>query len=71
MKKTRLMPAGHWDWPIPVSFSQGWRVGDLLFVGGQVSQTEDAQVVAPGDIEVQTRNTFEFLRKVLIEGDPL
>ena len=68
MKKTRLMPAGHWDWPIPVSFSQGWRVGDLLFVGGQVSQTEDAQIVAPGNIEVQTRNTFEFLRKVLIEG---
>ena len=68
MKKTRLMPADHWDWSIPVSFSQGWRVGDLVFVGGQVSLTPDARVVAPGDLEAQTRNTFEFIRRVLREG---
>ena len=26
--RQRLMPAGHWDWSIPVPFSQGWRAGD-------------------------------------------
>ena len=34
--RQRLMPAGHWDWSIPVPFSQGWRCGDLVFVGGQI-----------------------------------
>ena len=37
-KKLRLMPANHWDWSIPVSFSQGWKVDDLIFVGGQIRQ---------------------------------
>ena len=68
MKKTRLMPADHWDWSIPVSFSQGWRVGDLVFVGGQISLAPDGRVVGPGDIETQTRTTFEFIRRVLREG---
>ena len=68
MKKTRLMPAEHWDWSIPVSFSQGWRVGDLVFVGGQISLAPDGRVVGPGDIETQTRTTFEFIRRVLREG---
>ena len=62
------MPAGHWDWPIPVPFSQGWLVDDLLFVGGQVSASEDGHVVAPGDVATQTRNTCEFIHKVLVEG---
>ncbi len=68
MAKTRLMPEGHWDWSVPVSFSQGWKVGNLIFVGGQVSLDKDAQLVAPGDIEAQTRNSFEFVQKVLEEG---
>ena len=68
MKKTRLMPKGHWDWSVPVSFSQGWKVGNLIFVGGQVSLDAKANVVAPGDIATQTRNTFEFIRRVLEEG---
>lgn len=68
MKKTRLMPADHWDWSIPVSFSQGWRVDDLVFVGGQISFAPDGKVIGPGDIEAQTRQTFEFIRRVLHQG---
>lgn len=68
MKKTRLMPADHWDWSIPVSFSQGWRVDDLVFVGGQISFAPDGKVIGPGDIEAQTRQTFEFIGRVLHEG---
>ena len=36
MARTRLMPKDHWDWSMPTPFSQGWRVGDLIFVGGQI-----------------------------------
>ena len=68
MRKKRLMPTGHWDWPIPVPFSQGWLVDNLLFVGGQVSANEDGGIVAPGDIATQTRNICEFIHKVLAEG---
>jgi enamine deaminase RidA (YjgF/YER057c/UK114 family) len=63
--RQRLMPAGHWDWHVPTPFSQGWRVGPLVFVGGQLSLDEQGAVIGAGDIEVQTRNVFENITKVL------
>jgi len=63
----RIMPAGHWDWSIPVPFSQGWRCGPFIFVGGQISADENGRTIGVGDIEVQTRNVFENIRKVLAE----
>ncbi len=63
MQKTRIMPEGHWDWSMPVPFSQGWRVGDIVFTGGQV-----AYPFGEGDIEVQTRSTFENVGRVLEEA---
>ena len=51
--KSRIMPPGHWDWPLPTTFSQGWRVGNLIFVGGQISQSPDGTVRHPYDIERQ------------------
>jgi enamine deaminase RidA (YjgF/YER057c/UK114 family) len=66
--RQRLMPAGHWDWSIPVPFSQGWRCGDLIFVGGQISADEHGRTVGVGDIAVQTRNVFENIRRVLAEA---
>jgi 2-iminobutanoate/2-iminopropanoate deaminase len=66
--KRRLMPGNHWDWSMPTPFSQGWRIGDLVFVGGQLSADENGDVIGPGDIEVQTRNTFENITRVLEEA---
>ncbi len=61
LTRRRLMPAGSWDWHIPTPFSQGWRVGTMVFVGGQLSADEHGNVVGgEGDIEVQTRNVFEL-----------
>lgn len=68
MMRRRLMPEGSWNWHIPTPFSQGWRVGDLVVVGGQLSADEDGNVVGEGDIEVQTRNVFEAVTRVLEEG---
>jgi enamine deaminase RidA (YjgF/YER057c/UK114 family) len=63
--KTRLNPKNHWDWSIEGNeFTQGWRIGEMVFVGGQISADNKAQAV--GDtMEAQTRNVFEFIRKVL------
>ena len=67
MEKTRIMPEGHWYWSMPVTFSQGWKVGNMIIVGGQVSADEQGRPIGVGDIEVQTRNVFESVRKVLNE----
>jgi 2-iminobutanoate/2-iminopropanoate deaminase len=66
--RKRLMPAGHWDWHVPTPFSQGWRVGPFVFVGGQLSLDESGAVIGAGDIEAQTRNVFENVGKVLTDA---
>ena len=67
MSKRRIMPAGHWDWSMPVTLSQGWRLGDLVVVGGQISADDKGRTVG-GDIETQTRNIMEFIGRVLHEA---
>jgi 2-iminobutanoate/2-iminopropanoate deaminase len=66
--KTRIDPKNHWDWNIPVPLSQGWVVDNLLFVGGQISADEHGNAIGVGDIEVQTRNVFGNITKVLNEA---
>jgi enamine deaminase RidA (YjgF/YER057c/UK114 family) len=66
--KTRIMPEGHWDWPLSVTLSQGWKIGPWVFVGGQVAQDADGVVLHPGDIAAQIRVVFENIRAVLVEA---
>jgi 2-iminobutanoate/2-iminopropanoate deaminase len=68
VNKTRIVPKNHWDWNIPVPLSQGWLVENLLFVGGQISADENGKAIGVGDIEVQTRNVFQNITKVLNEA---
>ena len=67
-KKHRLMPADHWDWSLhnPM-FTQGWKAGGLVFVGGQISADAEARAVG-ADMAAQTRNVYRFIRKVLDEA---
>ena len=67
-ERQRIMPAGHWDWSMPVKFSQGWRVGNVVFAGGQISADQAGRTIGPGDIAVQTANVFESLIAVLREA---
>ena len=64
----RINPKGHWDWHVPTPFSQGVRAGRLLFVGGQLSADDKGNVIGAGDIEIQTRNVFENITRVLREA---
>jgi 2-iminobutanoate/2-iminopropanoate deaminase len=71
MKKTRIMPTGHWDWSMPVKFSQGWAIDGAvrwIIVGGQISADEHGRTIGVGDIALQTRNVFESIKKVLAEA---
>lgn len=68
MERQRLEPAGHWTWrggPAWGPIAQGWRAGNLVFVGGQVAVDERGRVIAPGDIEVQTREVYRNIERVL------
>jgi enamine deaminase RidA (YjgF/YER057c/UK114 family) len=67
--KQLLAPAGHWRSRRPLPFSHGWKVGDIIFVGGQRSLDQEGRVLGAGDIAVQTANAFRNLETVLKEGD--
>ena len=70
MDRQRLSPAGHWTWRGGQwsTISQGWRVGNLVFVGGQVALDEQGHVIAPGDIATQTREVYRAIERVLREA---
>jgi reactive intermediate/imine deaminase len=46
----------------------GYRVGELLFVSGQASVDENAQLVGEGDFDAQAEQTFRNLQRVLEAG---
>jgi enamine deaminase RidA (YjgF/YER057c/UK114 family) len=64
-KKERLAPPGHWNWERPLPFTHGWKVGDMVFVGGQRSLDAAGRTLGLGDIEVQTDHAFRNLDTML------
>jgi 2-iminobutanoate/2-iminopropanoate deaminase len=48
--------------------AQGYRVGDLLFISGQAAIDQSGRIVGVGDFEVQAKQTFENLDRVLRAG---
>lgn len=52
----------------PYRLSQGFRVGDLVFVSGQAAIDEDGQIVGVGDFDAQAEQTFRNLSRVLEAG---
>jgi len=67
-ERLRIMPAHAWDWSMPTPLSQGWRIGPVLYAGGQISADRRGRTVAPDDLTQQAANTMEFLRHVLADG---
>jgi enamine deaminase RidA (YjgF/YER057c/UK114 family) len=63
--KERLTPPGHWSWPKQVPWSHGWKVGDMIFTGGQRSLDQNGKVLGVGDIEIQTDHAFRNLDTML------
>lgn len=66
--RRRLMPEHAWDWTIPTPFSQGWRIGDRVFVGGQISADRSGKALAPDDITTQAAITLDYIRHVLLSA---
>lgn len=51
--------------PFQDYIANGVRVGDLLFLSGQVSTTAEGQVVGEGDLVAQVRQCYANVREVL------
>jgi enamine deaminase RidA (YjgF/YER057c/UK114 family) len=58
-------PDGHWDWYQHLAFKHGIRVGDLMFVGGQVDKTDQGEPLHPYDLERQTAAVVGHIDTVL------
>jgi reactive intermediate/imine deaminase len=52
----------------PYRLSQGFRVGELLFVSGQTGIDEKGELVAGGDFDAQADYAFRNLARVLEAG---
>jgi enamine deaminase RidA (YjgF/YER057c/UK114 family) len=63
-----LDPPGHWSWGRKLPFVQGWKVDDMLFIGGQRSLDAEGKVLGVGDIEIQTDESFRNLDTMLRAG---
>ena len=67
LPRTLSWPRGHWDWPIRVSFQQGVKVRDLIFLGGQYACDVKGLAVSPNEREAQTRITMDYIKSILAE----
>ena len=56
------------DFYAPYKVSQGFRVGDLIFVSGQAAVDDSGNIVGVGDFEAQARQTYKNLARVLEAG---
>ena len=46
------------SWPAAFTFSQGVKVGNMVFLSGTTATDEKGKIVGPGDIVAQTRQIF-------------
>lgn len=53
------------DAPPPIGYSHAVRMGQLLFISGQLPVDGQRRVVAPGDLKGQTRQVLENLTTIL------
>jgi reactive intermediate/imine deaminase len=66
MARTAIQPADMAD-PRP-RYTHGWRVGNTVYVAGQLALDKDGKLVGPNDIAAQTRRVLENMRRILEGG---
>lgn len=59
----QLEPQFSWDDNTPLT--QGVKIGNLIYLSGQVALDKEGNVVGKGDLVAQTRKCFENIRDVL------
>ncbi len=54
-------------WEKEYGYSQAVKVGDTIYLSGQVSHDDEGNVLGEGDMEVQMRATYANVEKVLAQ----
>ena len=49
-------------------YTHGWRVGNTIYVAGQLAYDKDATLVGPNDIKTQARQVLNNLKRVVETG---
>ncbi|HEX5020406.1 MAG TPA: RidA family protein [Candidatus Binatia bacterium] len=52
-------------WESEYGYSQAVKVGDTIYLSGQVSHDDSGNIVGPGDMEAQMRQAYANVKKVL------
>ena len=63
--KKEIIPPERGPHPLPWPYSHGVKVGNTLYVAGQVALDENLRLVGPGDPEAQARQTWNNIQKVV------
>lgn len=65
-KRIELRPP--WPWAEKFPIVQGIRVGERVYVSGQIAFDPEGNVIGEGDLGAQARQVFENVRAVLAEA---
>jgi enamine deaminase RidA (YjgF/YER057c/UK114 family) len=63
--KKEIIRPEHGIHPLPWPYSHGIKVGNLLFVAGQVALDEELRMIGPGDAAAQARQTWKNIQTVV------
>src|ERR671939_1056425 len=55
------------SWEKEYGYSQAVKVGDTIYVSGQVSHDDKGNIVGPGNMEMQMRQAYANIQKVLAQ----
>lgn len=54
-------------WEKEYGYAQAVKVGDIIYVSGQVSHDDKGNIVGRGDMETQMRQAYENIQKLLTQ----
>ena len=54
-------------WEKEYGYSQAVKVGDTIYLSGQISHDETGEIVGVGDVEAQIRQAYTNIKKLLAE----
>ena len=54
-------------WEKEYGYSQAVKIGDTIYLSGQISHNETGEIVGVGDVEAQIRQAYVNIKKLLAE----
>lgn len=55
------------SWEKEYGYAQAVKVGDTIYLSGQVSHDETGNIVGKGDMEAQMRQAYQNIKKLLVQ----